>query len=422
MDPMGVEMSDILIELKPRDEWTTTKDKGELIAAMKEELEETSPGMNMAFSQPIELRMAELLSGSKADVAITLYGEDLSELERVSGEVQAAIRAVPGAADVRGEPLTGLPTLEVRPRRAEAARYGVDVKEIFDAVEAIGGRAVGDVYEGPRRFTLQVRLPKVLREDVERLKLMPIGEAQVPLAQVAAVSLTDSPAVVNHEGTRRRTLIEVNVRDRDLASFVGAAKTAVKDKVKLPSGYVLRWGGQLEQLESASARLQFMVPMVLGLIFMLLYMAFGAWRPTLLIALNVPVAAVGGVLALAARGLPLSISAAVGFIALCGVAVLNGVVLLTTTLRLHDAGHTAYDAAHDAARRRMRAVVMTALVAALGFLPMALSSSAGAEVQRPLATVVIGGLLTSTLLTLFVLPTLYALVMRDAGTSRLRVG
>jgi cobalt-zinc-cadmium resistance protein CzcA len=288
----------------------------------------------------------------------------------------------------------------------------VDTQEIFDAVEAIGGRHVGAVYEGQRRFALQVRLQKTLREDVERLKLMPIGRARVPLAQVASVTLTDSPAVINHEGTRRRTMVEVNVRGRDLSSFVADARRAVRAEIKLPAGYVDRWGGQLEQLESAGARLRIMIPMVLGLILALLYMAFGAWRPVAIIALNIPLAAVGGVLALWLRGLPLSISAAVGFIALCGVAVLNGVVLLSTTLRHHAEQGDAREAAEAGATRRMRAVVMTALVAALGFLPMALSTSAGAEVQRPLATVVIGGLFTSTLLTLFVLPSIYALVMR----------
>jgi heavy metal efflux system protein len=416
MDPMGVEMSDLLIQLKPRDQWTSARTKEALIELMEARLKEAAPGMNAAFSQPIELRMAELLSGSKADVAITLYGEDLAELERLSTALQATIRKVPGAADVRGEPLTGLPTLEIRPLRAEAARYGVDTQEIFDAVEAIGGRHVGAVYEGQRRFALQVRLQKTLREDVERLKLMPIGQTGVPLAQVASVTLTDSPAVINHEGTRRRTMVEVNVRGRDLSSFVADARRAVRAEITLPAGYVDRWGGQLEQLESAGARLRIMIPMVLGLILVLLYMAFGAWRPVAIIALNIPLAAVGGVLALWLRGLPLSISAAVGFIALCGVAVLNGVVLLSTTLKNHaersDAPEAALLAAEAGATRRMRAVVMTALVAALGFLPMALSASAGAEVQRPLATVVIGGLFTSTLLTLFVLPSVYALVMR----------
>lgn len=414
-DPMGVELSDAIVMLRPPDEWTTADSREALIATMHERLNTALPGMGFSFSQPIELRTAELISGSRSDVAITIYGEDLGTLERLSRRVQEAVREVPGAADVRGEQLAGLPTLEVTIDRAAAARYGVSVREALDAVEVIGGRHVGDVYEGRRRYRMQVRLPEALREDIEQLRMLPVTGARgvlVPLGQVATLGVVDSPASVSRESARRRTIVEVNVRGRDLLGFVEAARAAVRDEVELPAGYTLRWGGQFENLAAASARLMVAVPLALGLIFVLLYMAFGDLKPTLLIFLNVPFAAVGGVLLLWLRGMPFSISAAVGFIALFGVAVLNGVVLLTTIKKLRAEGRSPLEAAREGAERRLRAVVMTATVAALGFLPMALSTSAGAEVQRPLATVVIGGLISATFLTLFVLPTLYAWAYR----------
>jgi cobalt-zinc-cadmium resistance protein CzcA len=413
-DPMGVELSDAIVLLHPPETWTTATTREGLVAAMSERFAEELPGMGFSFSQPIELRMAELISGTRSDVAITIYGDDLGTLQRVSGQVQAIVGGVPGAADVRGEQLAGLPTLDVTIDRAAASRYGISVRDALDAIDAIGGRQVGEVYEGERRFRLQVRLPAALREDVGQLRALPVsGDGPlVPLGQIAAIQIIDSPASVSREAVRRRTNVEVNVRGRDLASFVGEAQQRIADELDPPPGYVLEWGGQFENLRAATERLLFAVPLALGLIFVLLYMAFGAIKPALLIYLNVPFAAVGGVALLWLRDMPFSISAAIGFIALFGIAVLNGVVLLATVKKLRAEGMSAFDAASEAARSRLRAVVMTATVAALGFAPMALSASAGAEVQRPLATVVIGGLVTATLLTLFVLPSLYAFLYR----------
>ena len=420
-DPMGVEISDCIVMLRPPSEWQTAHTREELIARMQERLTRELPGMGFSFSQPIELRMSELISGSRSDVAITIYGDDLADLERMSLAVQAAVRRVPGATDVRGEQLAGLPTLEVAVDRAVAARYGVRVRDALDAIEAIGGRPVGDVYEGQVRYRMQVRLPASLREDLEQLEMLPVSGARgvlVPLGQVASLEIVDSPASVSREAVRRRTIVEVNVRGRDLAGFVAEAQERVRSNVDLTPGTVLDWGGQFENLTAATERLAIAVPLALALIFVLLYMAFGEVKTSLLIYLNVPFAAVGGVVLLAARGMHFSISAAVGFIALFGIAVLNGVVLLTTIKKLRAQGCSAEEAARQGAESRLRAVVMTAGVAALGFFPMALSSSAGAEVQRPLATVVIGGLVSATFLTLFVLPALYAwLFRRDAGTD-----
>jgi len=422
-DPMGVELSDAIIILKPQEEWQTATTREGLIDAISSRLVKVLPGMGFSFSQPIELRMAELISGTRSDVAITIFGDDLGTLERVSLETQAAIRTVQGATDVRGEQLAGLPTLEVTVDRAAASRYGVSVSDALDAIDAIGGREVGEVYEGERRFRLQVRVPATLRDDIEQLRLLPVsgsGAKLVPLGQIASMQIVDSPASISRQSVRRRTNVEVNVRGRDLASFVTDAQARVEATVDLPPGYVLRWGGQFENLTAATQRLALAVPLALGLIFVLLYMAFQELKAALLIYLNVPFAAVGGVLLLWARGMPFSISAAIGFIALFGIAVLNGVVLLTTVKKLRAQGYTALDAAREGAESRLRAVVMTATVAALGFLPMALSDSAGAEVQRPLATVVIGGLVTATFLTLFVLPTVYAFVYRKDATAAKR--
>lgn len=370
----------------------------------------------MGFSQPIEMRMSEINGGIRSDAAVTIYGDDLPTLERLSSRVQQVLHGVRGASDVRGEQLQGLPTLEVTIDRAAASRYGISVRDALDAIEVLGGRGVGEVYEGERRFRLQVRVPKSLRDDIDQVRSLPVSGKSgplVPLGQIASIQIIDSPASVSRQNVRRRTNVEVNVRGRDLASFVADARTQVRAQVPMPPGYVVRWGGQFENLIAASERLAVAVPLALGLIFILLYMAFGEIKPALLIYLNVPFAAVGGVFLLAARGMPFSISAAIGFIALFGIAVLNGVVLLTTIQKLREQGRSPLEAAHEGAMARLRAVVMTAGVATLGFIPMALSSSAGAEVQRPLATVVIGGLVSATFLTLFVLPTIYAAVYRD---------
>jgi cobalt-zinc-cadmium resistance protein CzcA len=420
-DPMGVELSDAIVILKPHDEWTTASTREGLLQKISERLNEKLPGLGFSFSQPIELRMAELISGTRSDVAITIYGDDLATLERLSLQVQGVVRGVPGASDVRGEQLAGLPTLEVTVDRAAASRYGVSVRDALDAIEALGGRGVGEVNEGERRFRLQVRVPAGLRDDIDQVRALPVSGQNgplVPLGQIASIQVVDSPASVSREAVRRRTSVEANVRGRDLASFVSEAQERVQN-LALPPGYVVQWGGQFENLSAASERLAVAVPLALGLIFILLYMAFGQLKPALLIYLNVPFAAVGGVFLLALRGMPFSISAAIGFIALFGIAVLNGVVLITTIKKLREQGLGPREAARQGAESRLRAVTMTATVAALGFIPMALSSSAGAEVQRPLATVVIGGLVSATFLTLFVLPTLYAFVYRKEESATL---
>jgi heavy metal efflux system protein len=426
-DPMGVELSDCIVTLRPQREWTTADSRDELIERISGRLTQALPDLGFSFSQPIELRMAELISGTRSDVAVTIFGDDLASLERLSLDVQRVLRSVRGASDVRGEQLAGLPTLEVTVDRAAASRYGISVRDALDAIEALGGREVGEVYEGERRFRLQVRMPAALRDDIDQVRSLPVSGQSgplVPLGQIASIQIGDSPASVSREAVRRRTNVEANVRGRDLASFVSEAEARVQREVELPPGYIMEWGGQFENLSAATSRLLIAVPLALGLIFVLLYMAFGLLKPALLIYLNVPFAAVGGVFLLAVRGMPFSISAAIGFIALFGIAVLNGVVLLTTIEKLRADGHTPRQAARQGAESRLRAVVMTATVAALGFIPMALSTSAGAEVQRPLATVVIGGLVSATFLTLFVLPTLYAFIYRseeptdaDAGAS-----
>ena len=417
IDPMGLEQADILIHLHPPETWKTADTKEGLVAAMQAKLAREMPGISGAWSQPIELRMAELTSGSRSELAIKVFGEDLAQLQRISAQVQAVVKNIRGAQDVRTEHLNGMPALEVAIDRTAAARYGVSTADALDAVEALGGRPVGEVYEGQRHYRLQVRVPPALRDDLDQVRRLPVrGTAGpiVPLGQIATLTLHDSPASIQRDGARRRANVELNVRGRDLASFVFEAKAEVAEQVKLPPGYLLRWGGQFEHLSAAVERLFIAVPLALLLIFVLLYAAFGAYQPTLLIYLNVPFAAVGGVFALALRDMPFSISAAIGFIALFGIAVLNGVVLLTTMNKLQAQGRTPLQAASDGARARLRAVTMTATVATLGFIPMALSTSAGAEVQRPLATVVIGGLVSATFLTLLVLPSIYARLQHHA--------
>lgn len=411
-DPMGVEVSDIYLMLRPREEWVHASTKDELLLKVQDRLEAAVPGQNYSFSQPIELRTNELISGARSDVAINLYGEDLNELERSSARIMNIVRDVPGAADVNADRVAGLPTSRVIIDRSAAARYGVDASDVLDVVEMFGGKHVGTILEGQRRFALQVRFEHSARDAPASLNTMRITTAdgrRVPLGQIARVITEDGPAVVSRENAQRRVTIQVNVRDRDLASFVTEARDRVREDANLPTGYFVTWGGQFENLEAASERLAVAVPMALTLIFLLLYTMFGSARTATLVYVNVPISAIGGVLALWARDMPFSISAAIGFIALSGIAVLNGVVLVSYIRELQAAGCSRIDAATRGASLRLRAILMTAMTDGLGFLPMALSSSAGAEVQQPLATVILGGLATSTLLTLFVLPAVYSL-------------
>lgn len=406
-DPMGVERSDTFLALKPRSSWRfDTPD--ELVEAMEERLREI-PGLQIGFSQPIELRMDELLAGVRGDVALKIFGDDLRVLQATAARAAEALRALPGAADVKVEQVGGRPYLDVRPDRAALARLGLSMAEVQDALElAAGVREAGFVLEGERRFPLAVRLPEGVMGDpaiLGRLPLRTPAGATVPLAQVAEIRLHAGLAQMSREDGRRRIVITANVRGGDLVGFVSRAKRAVAPL--LPPGTYARWGGTYENYESARRRLEIVVPAALALILLLLWGGLGSLRQALLVFCNVPFAVTGGVVALFARGMPFSISAGVGFIALFGVAMLNGVVLVSAVNRLREEGGDLEGAVRTGSLSRLRPVLTTALVASLGFVPMALSHGAGAEVQKPLATVVIGGLLSSTLLTLLVLPSLY---------------
>lgn len=415
-DPMAIDQSDVYVMLKPINQWPRKRSKEDLIAAMQKRLEEEAPGALYSFSQPIQMRMQELMEGgSRSDVAIKLFGDDLDTLRQKADQIAAVVSKVPGAEDVRAERVSGLPYLRIRLRREALARHDLDESDVLDTIEAIGGKPVGEIVEGNRRFTLQVRFPQDERATTEAIGNLRVGDSEghfIPLAQLADILDQEGPAQVSRENGQRRISVEVNVRGRDLASFVADAQKAVAAKVTIPSEYQLVWGGQFEQLQSASQRLMIVVPIALTLIFVLLYFNFQAGLPALLIFLNIPLAATGGILALFVRGMPFSISAGVGFIALFGIAVLNGIVLLTYIRDLRNQGLPIEAAVELGAHTRLRPVLMTALVASLGFIPMAISHGAGAEVQRPLATVVIGGLITSTLLTLLVLPALYLWIER----------
>jgi len=410
-DPMGVETSDILVMLKPHEQWKTASTREGLISAMEEALEKNVSANVFSFTQPIELRVQELIAGVRSDVAVNLYGEDLPTLRQTAERISRVVSAVPGAADVKVEQISGLPVVRVKIRREAIARYGINAAQVLETVEAIGGKAVGTVLEGQRRFALTVRFAPDDRQTLEEIRALKVADSQgrlIPLTQLAAVDIEVGPNQITRENLHRRIAIETNVRGRDLGGFVAEARRAVESGVTLPPGYWTTWGGQFENLQRASRRLALVVPLALFLIFVLLYTAFNAVRPALLVYLNIPLAATGGIIALFVRGMPFSISAGVGFIALFGVAVLNGVVLISYLIQLRGQGLGPSEAAWEGALIRFRPLLTAAAVASFGFLPMALSTSAGAEVQRPLATVVIGGLVPSTALTLIVLPSLYA--------------
>ncbi len=374
------------------------------------------PGVAYSFSQPIQMRMDDLLEGVRGDVAISLYGDDLKVLKDTADSIVRVVSGIQGAADVKAEAQAGMPALSIQVDRSKAARYGINVSDVLDVVESIGGRTAGMVYGDDNSITdIVVRLDPADRSDIERIRALPVGRPgkeggphmTVPLSMVASVEVASGPAQISRERLQRRISIQANVRGRDVQSFVDAAQKAVSDQVKLPPRYALQWSGQYQNLQEATARLSVVVPAALAAILVLLVVMFGDIRLAGLIFLNVPMAATGGILALALRDMPFSISAAIGFIATFGIAILNGVVLTSYIRDLEGSGLDPREAATRAAEMRLRPVMMTALVAALGFLPMALSTSAGAEVQRPLATVVIGGLISATLLTLVVLPAVY---------------
>ena len=435
-DPMPPSVADTYIMLKPRLQWPDPKrTKSDLVAAMEAAAQKV-PGNNYEFTQPIQMRFNELISGVRSDVAVKVYGDDLAVMNKTAGEIEAVLKSIPGAADVKVEQTTGLPMLTVRLDRESLARYGLPAADVQELIStALGGTTVGQIYEGDRRFDLVVRLPENLRTDLAYLHDLPVplppseaGPATstlqrslvrtVPLREVAQIEIAPGPNQISRENGKRRVVVTANVRGRDLGGFVTEAQSRVTSAVTVPAGYWLEYGGTFEQLLSATKRLQIVVPVALVLIFGLLFMSFGNVKDALLVFTGVPLALTGGVTALWIREIPLSISAGVGFIALSGVAVLNGLVMLSCIRALRDAGQPLDAAIEEGCLTRLRPVLMTALVASLGFVPMALATGAGAEVQRPLATVVIGGIISSTLLTLVVLPALYRLAHRDSASEK----
>ena len=425
-DPMPPSVADNIVILKARSEWPDPgRSKLDLVREIEEAVQKI-PGNNYEFTQPIQMRFNELIAGVRADVAVKVFGDDMTVLFETGERIAEVLNTVPGAADVRVEQVTGLPVVTVELNREAAARYGLNVADVQEVVEiAMGGKEVGQVFEGDRRFPLLVRLPESLRGDLEALKRLPIPlpesrpetdrrvalksprPSYIPLSTVAEIEVAPGPNQVSRENGKRRVVVTANVRGRDLGSFVTEAETRIAEQVKIPAGYWITWGGQFEHLIAAAKKLQIVVPVALLLIFMFLYSTFGNLKDGLLVFTGVPFALTGGVLALWLRDIPLSISAGVGFIALSGVAVLNGLVMISFIRKLREEGLPLEEAIREGALTRLRPVLMTALVASLGFLPMALATSTGAEVQRPLATVVIGGILSSTALTLLVLPVLY---------------
>ncbi|HEY9255993.1 MAG TPA: efflux RND transporter permease subunit, partial [Stenotrophomonas sp.] len=385
------------------------------------------PGNNYEFTQPVQMRMNELIAGVRAEVAIKLYGDDLEQLAAIGGQIEKVAAGIDGSADVALEQITGLPLMTITPDLDALARHGISIEDVQQTLSiALGGASAGQVFEGDRRFDIVVRLPEAMRQNPRTLASLPVAvpasggteRSYVPLGQLAKVEIAPGPNQVSRENGKRRVVITSNVRERDLGSFVEELRERVAAEVTMPEGYWVEYGGTFEQLISASKRLSVVVPVVLVMIFGLLFMAFGSGKDALIVFSGVPLALTGGVLALALRGIPLSISAGVGFIALSGVAVLNGLVMISFIRNLREQGAPLESAVREGALTRLRPVLMTALVASLGFLPMALNVGAGAEVQRPLATVVIGGIVSSTLLTLLVLPALYRLIHRDEDDER----
>ncbi len=411
-DPMGLELSDIFVTLTPRGEWKKARTQEDLVARMQALLADF-PAMRTVFTQPIEMRVNEMIAGIRADLGVKIFGDDFAVLKTKAAEVQAVLESIPGAAEAYTEQVTGQPMLQVEVDREAIARQAIDVDEVLKVVEALGGIEVGELQEESRRFPIAVRLDDRYRHDTQALRGALVTAAngdRIPLERLARLELVEGPSTINREWGKRRIVVQANVRGRDVGSFVEDAMREIDARVELPAGYYARFGGQFEHFESARDRLFVVVPLALGLILVLLYFTYGRVRDVLRVFTGVPFAAVGGIAALWLRDLPFSISAGVGFVALSGVSVLGDMVLVSTIRQLLDEGVPLERAVPMAAERRLRPVLMTALVASLGFLPMALNTGVGAEVQRPLATVVIGGLASSTLLTLVVLPVLYAIV------------
>jgi cobalt-zinc-cadmium resistance protein CzcA len=419
-DPMPPSVADIYVMLKPRTQWPDPrKPKAQLVTEIESAVQ-TIPGNNYEFTQPIQMRFNELISGVRTDVAVKVYGDDIEVMLNSAEQIESILKEIPGAADVKVEQTTGLPMLTVKLDRASLARYGLSVDDVQQLVStALGGTSVGEVFEGDRRFEIVVRLPEKIRTDVEGLGELPVPlplrsasttRSFIPLREVAVIEMVQGPNQVSRENGKRRIVVTANVRGRDLGSFVTEAQRRVRAAEVAPPGYWVEYGGTFEQLISASNRLMIVVPAALLLVFGLLYLSFRSIKDALLVFSGVPLALTGGVAALYLRDIPFSISAGVGFIALSGVAVLNGLVIISFIRTLRAEGRSLDIAIEEGCLTRLRPVLLTALVAGLGFLPMALATGPGSEVQRPLATVVIGGILSSTLLTLVTLPVLYRMV------------
>jgi cobalt-zinc-cadmium resistance protein CzcA len=428
-DPMPPNVSDTFVILKPQAQWPDPGlPKAELVARIQDAVRRL-PGNNYEFTQPIQMRFNELLAGVRGDVAIKVFGDEFEPMLRAANQIAGIVRGLEGAADVRVEQATGLPFLEIKVDKKEIARRGLSLAVVQDLIgAAVGGREAGVVFEGDRRFDIVVRLPESQRADLEALRNLPVplpssggrgSLATIPLKEVASFTQGEGPNQISRENGKRRVVVTANVRGRDIASLVAEAQARIAERVQLPAGYWITWGGQFENLIAARQRLALVVPACFVLIFLLLYGALSSTRDALLVFSAVPLALTGGILALWAREMPFSVSAAVGFIALSGVAVLNGLVMLTYIRQLIEHGCPVREAIYEGAMTRLRPVAMTALVASLGFVPMALATGTGAEVQKPLATVVIGGLISATLLTLLVLPALYAWLERQSASRRL---
>lgn len=421
-DPMPPSVADTYVIMKPRSEWPDPRKRKATLVAEMEAVAEQVPGSRYEFLQPIQMRFNELIAGVRSEVAVKIYGDDLETLAELGHRTEDLLESTPGSADVQAEQITGLPMLTVTPDRRRLARYGLNVADIQTTLAiAVGGRQAGQIFEGDRRFDVVVRLHDDYRQDIETLRRLPVMTVDgtgLPLVEVADVEIVNAPNQISRENGKRRIVITSNVRGRDLGSFIEELREGFADRVDLPPGYWVAYGGTFEQLQSASQRLAVVVPLALLLIFSLLYAAFGSARDSLLVFSGVPLALTGGVLSLWLRDMPFSISAAVGFIALSGVAVLNGVVMMSFIRDLRAQGKSIELAILEGAMVRLRPVLMTALVASLGFVPMAVNVGIGAEVQRPLATVVIGGIISSTLLTLVVLPALYRIAgAKDAPST-----
>lgn len=419
-DPMGIEVSDVFITLQPRRQWKQARTQDELEASLNRALAGL-PGMRLVFSQPIEMRLNEMIAGIRSDVGVKVFGDDLDVLKRTAEQVQRILEAIPGHSDVYAEQITGQPVLEIRVDQEATARYGVSTQHVLEVVEAIGGRKVGDVREGQRRFDLVMKLAEPYRQDTSALARIPISTARgerITLGRLARIRQVEGPSTITRESQRRRIVVQCNVSGRDVGSFVAEAESRLRSELRLPLGYYYEMGGQFEHLQRANRRLMFVVPLALGLIVVLLYLTYHRFSDVARIFLTLPLAAVGGLAALLLRGTPFSVSAGVGFVAMFGVSVLGDMVFVSHLRGLLNGGVPLLEAIEQTALARLRPVLMTGLVASLGFVPMALNTGVGAEVQRPLATVVIGGVVTSTLLTLIVLPAVYSLVAKRAGADR----